>query len=90
MNPEHQKLLDESVKLEEDDADYTKLKDQTKSEMLKYLKKCGLDVDNLIKTGVPLSDIKDAMDKLLSGNLSSADILEIDLKVKNKLEKVGA
>ncbi len=60
------KLLDESVKLEEDDADYTKLKDQTKSEMLKYLKKCGLDVDNLIKTGVPLSDIKDAMDKLLS------------------------
>ena len=34
--------------------------------MLKYLKKSGLDVDNLIKTGVPLSNIKDAMDKLLS------------------------
>ena len=33
---------------------------------------------------------KSTMDKLLSGNLSSADILEIDLKVKNKLEKVGA
>lgn len=32
---------------------------------------------------------KSTMDKLLSGNLSSADILEIDLKVKNKLEKVG-
>ena len=30
------------------------------------------------------------MEKLLSGSLSSADILEIDLKVKNKLEKVGA
>lgn len=30
------------------------------------------------------------MQKLLSGNLSSADILEIDLKVKQKLEKVGA
>lgn len=33
---------------------------------------------------------KSTMEKLLSGNLSSADILEIDLKVKNKLEKVGA
>lgn len=32
---------------------------------------------------------KATMDKLLSGTLSSADILEIDLKVKNKLEKVG-
>lgn len=30
------------------------------------------------------------LEKLLSGTLSSADILEIDLKVKNKLEKVGA
>lgn len=30
------------------------------------------------------------MQKLLSGKLSSADILEIDLKVKQKLEKVGA
>ena len=30
------------------------------------------------------------LEKLLSGKLSSADILEIDLKVKNKLEKVGA
>ena len=30
------------------------------------------------------------MKKLLSGTLSSADILEIDLKVKQKLEKVGA
>ena len=59
-------ILDESVKLEEDDEDYAKLKDKTKSEMLKYLKKSGLDVDNLIKTGVPLSNIKDAMDKLLS------------------------
>lgn len=56
----------ESVKLEEDDENYTKLKDQTKSEMLKYLKKCGLDVDNLIKTGVSLSSIKDAIDKVLS------------------------
>ena len=33
---------------------------------------------------------KSTMEKLLSGTLSSADILEIDLKVKNKLEKVGA
>ena len=33
---------------------------------------------------------KSTMEKLLSGSLSSADILEIDLKVKNKLEKVGA
>lgn len=33
---------------------------------------------------------KATMEKLLSGSLSSADILEIDLKVKNKLEKVGA
>lgn len=56
----------ESVKLEEDDDDYTKLKEQTKSEMLKYLKKSGLDVDNLIKTGVSLSSIKDAIDKMLS------------------------
>ena len=32
---------------------------------------------------------KATMEKLLSGTLSSADILEIDLKVKNKLEKVG-
>ena len=30
------------------------------------------------------------LEKLMSGTLSSADILEIDLKVKNKLEKVGA
>ena len=30
------------------------------------------------------------LQKLMSGTLSSADILEIDLKVKNKLEKVGA
>ena len=29
------------------------------------------------------------LEKLMSGTLSSADILEIDLKVKNKLEKVG-
>ena len=56
----------ESVKLEEDDENYTKLKEQTKSEMLKYLKKSGLDVDNLIKTGVSLSSIKDAIDKMLS------------------------
>lgn len=33
---------------------------------------------------------KSTMEKLLGGTLSSADILEIDLKVKNKLEKVGA
>lgn len=33
---------------------------------------------------------KSTMEKLLSGQCSSADILEIDLKVKNKLEKVGA
>ena len=30
------------------------------------------------------------LEALLSGKLSSADILEIDLKVKNKMEKVGA
>lgn len=29
------------------------------------------------------------LEKLMSGKLSSADILEIDLKVKNKMEKVG-
>lgn len=33
---------------------------------------------------------KSTMEKLLSGQCSSADVLEIDLKVKNKLEKVGA
>lgn len=56
----------EGVKLEEDDADFTNLKDKTKTEMLKYLKKSGLDVDNLIKTGVSLSSMQDAIDKLLS------------------------
>lgn len=60
----------ESLKLEEDDEDYTKLKQQTKSEMLKYLKKNGLDVDNLVKTGVSLENMKSAIDTLLSEYIS--------------------
>lgn len=33
---------------------------------------------------------KTSLEKLMSGNISSAEILEMDLKVKNKLEKIGA
>lgn len=58
--------IEESVKLEEDDTDYTKLKDKTKSEMLKYLKKNGLDVDNLIKSGISLESMKSTIDTMLS------------------------
>ena len=56
----------ESVKLEEDDADFTNLKTKTKSELLKYLKKNGLDIDNLVKTGVQLDNLQEAIDMLLS------------------------
>ena len=29
------------------------------------------------------------LEKVMSGSLSDADIMEIDLKIKNKMEKVG-
>ena len=29
------------------------------------------------------------LEKIMSGTLSSADLMEIDMKIKNKMEKVG-
>ena len=66
INGVENEKIEESFKLEEDDEDYTNLKDKTKSEMLKYLKKNGLDVDNLVKSGVSLESMKDTIDTMLS------------------------
>ena len=48
--------------------------------------------ENIMKVREKLGDNEwgdKTLQKLLSGELSSADILEVDLKVKAKMEKVG-
>ena len=60
-----EEVITESKKLEEDDADYTKLKETVKTEMYKYLKTNGIDIDHLIKSGVELDTMKPVIDKML-------------------------
>lgn len=68
-----QESLTESTKLtEQDDENYTKLKEITKSEMFKFLKKNGLDIENLVKMGVELKEIKPAIDNVLDNYVSSS------------------
>ena len=64
--------LTEAKKLEEDDQDYTKLKDIVKKEMYKYLKDNGIDVEHLVKSGIELESIKSVIDKLLSNYVSTS------------------
>lgn len=48
--------------------------------------------ENIMKVREKLEDPEwgaKTLEKLMSGKLTSADILEVDLKVKNKMEKVG-
>lgn len=55
----------EAKKLEEDDEDYTKLKETVKKEMCKYLKDNGIDVEHLRKAGVELNNMQPVIDKML-------------------------
>lgn len=59
------KKLKDSDRPEKDDNDYTKLKEDVKKEMYKYLKSNGIDVEHLRKAGVELNSMKPVIDKML-------------------------
>ena len=74
-------------------------KEEIKKEVVKQVQQESSDdedvkiiIDNIMaireKTGDQEYGIK-TLEKVMSGTLSSADLMEIDMKIKNKMEKVG-
>ena len=49
-------------------------------------------IDNIMAIREKIGDQEygaKTLEKVMSGTLSSADLMEIDMKIKNKMEKVG-
>ena len=74
-------------------------KEEIKKEVVKQVQQESSDdedvkviIDNIMaireKTGDQEYGVK-TLEKVMSGTLSSADLMEIDMKIKNKMEKVG-
>ena len=74
-------------------------KEEIKKEVVAQVQQESTDNDDIKEICENIMKIRKALDddeygaktleKVMSGSLSDADIMEIDLKIKNKMEKVG-